>query len=74
MGAQVSDNVHGVQALRRIESGSHHSIYSECLAVILVRVYYHSNRHCLSEYLAYTHNAKISDNDQLKLKRVMIDF
>jgi len=53
MGAQVtevSDNVHGmngVQALHPVESGSHHSINSESLAVIVVRVYYHSNRHCL---------------------------
>jgi len=50
MGAQVSDSVHGVngvQALRPVESGSHHSINSECLAVILGRVYYHSNRRCL---------------------------
>ena len=41
MGAQGSDNVHGengVQALHPVESGSHHSINSECLAVILVRV------------------------------------
>ena len=48
MGAQVSDNVHGVnavqvQALRPAESGSHHSINSECLAVILVQACYHSN-------------------------------
>ena len=41
MGAQVSDNVYGVngvQALRPVESGSHHSTNSECLAVILVQV------------------------------------
>jgi len=52
MGAQVSDGpsvhgVNGVQALRPVESGSHHSTNSKRLAVILVRVYYHSNKHCL---------------------------
>ena len=50
MGAQVSDSecgVNGVPALRPAERVSRHSINSECLAVILVQVRYHSNRRCI---------------------------
>ena len=40
--------MNSVPALRTAETKSHHSINGECLAVILVWVRYHSNRHCLA--------------------------